>query len=331
MGETILVTGGAGFIGSQGCKLLAAAGHRPVCYDDFSSGRRDFVRYGPLVEGDVRDRGRLAAAIAEYRPTQVMHFAAKIEVEESVRRPILYHDVNLGGTIALLAACRDAGIRQFVFSSTAAVYGEPTKSPVPVSAPCAPINPYGRAKALAEQVLADCAGELGLGVTIFRYFNASGSDPEGEIGMRVADASHLIPRLLTAAAQGTAVSVFGTDYPTPDGTCVRDYVHVYDIAAAHVAAVGRPAPAGTVRTFNIGIGRGFSVREVAGSVERVTDRQLDLREGPRRAGDAASLVAGDTEQARDALGWRPRYAALDDIVAHAWGWMERSVATMPTQ
>ncbi len=318
--KTVLVTGGAGYIGSQCCKLLAANGYTPVCYDDFSNGRRDFVRFGPLVEGDVRDAERLRSAIDEYRPAAAMHFAAKIEVEESVREPLLYYDVNVGGTIALAKACREGGIRHLIFSSTAAVYGETTDHQVGLTTPAKPINPYGQSKLTAEQILGDYAASTDVGVTIFRYFNASGADPDGELGIKFRHATHLVPRLVMAAEEKKPFFIFGTDYPTPDGTCIRDYIHVWDLASAHVAALDKPVNHGHTRTYNVGIGRGYSVREVIESVERVTGTKLEIIEKPRRAGDAASLIAGDTEKTRTDLDWSPLYPKIDDIVRDGFGW-----------
>ncbi len=320
MGQTILVTGGAGYIGSQTCKLLAAAGHRPVCYDDFSTGRRDFVRFGPLLEADIRDRDRLAEAFATYKPDQVMHFAARIEVEESTRRPTLYYDVNVAGTVALLTACLEHSVHQFTFSSTAAVYGEPGKSPVGLDADLKPINPYGASKLMAEQMLADAARETRMGITTFRYFNAAGADPEADIGGPFEGDSHILPRLILAAAQGRTFSVYGADYATRDGTCIRDYIHVHDVAAAHVSAVDAPTDAGKARFFNIGTGRGFSVRELIDAVESVTGRSINTEICPRRAGDPAELVADDTGITEQTFNWRACYGDLDDIVRHMWNW-----------
>ncbi len=320
MSETVFVTGGAGYIGSQCCKLLAANGYRPVTYDNMSSGRPEFVRYGPLVEGDILDGFRLDAALQEYRPKTVLHFAALIEVEESTREPILYYDVNACGTLALVEKCKEHGVEHFIFSSTAAVYGEPSVSPVKLSTPTTPINPYGWSKLMGERFLQDCAVDAGMGVTIFRYFNASGSDPDAELGVRFEGASHLIPRLISAAAEGTPFSIFGTDYDTADGTCVRDYIHVLDVANAHLAAMKSPVDAGHVRTFNIGVGRGYSVREVLESVERITETKIDLQLKDQRAGDASELVAGDIDEVVNMLGWHAEFTEIDDIVFHAWRW-----------
>ena len=320
MSETVFVTGGAGYIGSQCCKLLAANGYRPVTYDNMSSGRPEFVRYGPLVEGDILDGFRLDAALQEYRPKTVFHFAALIEVEESTREPTLYYDVNASGTLGLIEKCKEHGVEQFVFSSTAAVYGEPPVRPVTLSTPTEPINPYGWSKLMSERFLQDCAADAEIGVTIFRYFNASGSDPDGELGMRFERASHLIPRLISAAAEGTPFSIYGTDYDTSDGTCVRDYIHVWDVANAHIAAMKLSVEIGEVRTFNIGVGRGYSVREVLDSVERITGSKIDLRLEDRRAGDASELIAGDIEAAATVLDWKAKFTDIDDIVRHGWDW-----------
>ncbi|MGB0577121.1 MAG: UDP-glucose 4-epimerase GalE [Alphaproteobacteria bacterium] len=320
MSETVFVTGGAGYIGSHCCKLLAANGYRPVTYDNMSNGRPDFVRYGPMVEGDILDGFRLDAALQEYRPKTVVHFAALIEVEESAREPTLYYDVNASGTLGLIEKCKEHGVEQFIFSSTAAVYGEPPSSPVTLSTPTVPINPYGWSKLMSERFLHDCAADAGIGVTIFRYFNACGSDPDTELGMRFEGASHLIPRLITAAAEGTGFSIFGTDYDTSDGTCIRDYIHVWDVANAHIAALNSPVEVGCVRTFNIGVGRGFSVREVLESVERIIGSKIDLKFADRRAGDASELIVGDIDEAASELGWKANYTNIDAIVRHGWDW-----------
>ena len=320
MSETVFVTGGAGYIGSQCCKLLAANGYRPVTYDNMSSGRPEFVRYGPLVEGDILDGFRLDSALQEYRPKTVFHFAALIEVEESTREPTLYYDVNASGTLGLIEKCKEHGVEQFVFSSTAAVYGEQPVRPVTLSTPTEPINPYGWSKLMSERFLQDCAADAEIGVTIFRYFNACGSDPDGELGMRFERASHLIPRLILAAAERTPFSIYGTDYETSDGTCVRDYIHVWDVANAHIAAMESPVEVGQVRTFNIGVGRGYSVREVLASVEQITGSKIDLRIENRRAGDASELIAGDIKKAETTLDWKAKYTEIDDIVRHGWDW-----------
>ena len=320
MSETVLVTGGAGYIGSQCCKLLSANGYRPVTYDNMSSGRPEFVRYGPMVEGDILDGLRLDAALQEYRPKTVVHFAALIEVEESTREPTLYYDVNACGTLALIEKCKEHGVEQFIFSSTAAVYGEPPSSPVTLASPTGPINPYGWSKLMSERFLEDCASDAEIGVTIFRYFNASGSDPDAELGMNFEDASHLIPRLISAAAEGTPFSIFGTDYDTPDGTCVRDYIHVWDVANAHIAAMKSPVKAGSVRRYNIGVGRGFSVKDILESVERVTGSRIEVHQKGRRAGDASELIAGDVEKATEELGWKAEFTDIDEIVRHGWNW-----------
>jgi UDP-glucose-4-epimerase GalE len=318
--ETVFVTGGAGYIGSQCCKLLAANGYRPVTYDNMSNGRPEFVRYGPLVEGDILDGFRLDAALQEYRPKTVVHFAALIEVEESTREPTLYYDVNASGTLGLIEKCKEHGVEQFIFSSTAAVYGEPPNSPVTLSTPTEPINPYGWSKLMSERFLHDCAADAGIGVTVFRYFNACGSDPDTELGMRFEGASHLIPRLITAAADGTPFSIYGTDYDTSDGTCVRDYIHVWDVANAHIAALKSPVDVGSVRTFNIGVGRGYSVREVLDSVERATGSKIKIKLESRRAGDASELIAGDIDEAAFTLDWKAKFTDIDDIVRHGWDW-----------
>ncbi|MEJ5359044.1 MAG: UDP-glucose 4-epimerase GalE [Desulfobacterales bacterium] len=315
----VLVTGGAGYIGAHTCKRLCERRHRPVVFDNLSSGRRDFVRWGELIRGDTRSPEDLAACFAGRRFEAVMHFAALIEVGESVAAPLKYFENNVGGTVALLQAALAHGVRIFVFSSSAAVYGDPEKIPIPEGHPTRPKSPYGRSKAMVEEILADCGRAHGLRWAALRYFNAAGADPGGAIGEQHEPESHLIPRLLEAADAGAAVSVYGTDYPTADGTCIRDYIHVNDLAEAHVLALEHLAAGGESAAFNLGLGRGWSVREVAAAVEKVTGRKLDLREAPRRPGDPAVLVA-DTGRAGERLGWRAEVTELEAIVKTAWGW-----------
>ncbi len=320
MAEAILVTGGAGYIGSHCCKQLASMGYLPVCYDDLSTGRRDFVRFGPLVRGDIRDRGQLNDAFRTHRPRTVMHFAARIAVAESVDDPVGYFDVNVGGTITLLEACRTHRVDHIVFSSSAAVYGNPENCPVGLDAPVRPVNPYGVSKAMAEEILKASAPAADIGVTIFRYFNTAGACPDGDLGMRIDGASHLIPNVLIAADRGSEVPIYGTDYPTSDGTGVRDYIHVDDVAAAHVAALRHGPRRGETRTYNLGLGHGYSVREVIASVERVTGIRISAKTCPRRPGDSDALVAGDTDFARKDLRWTPAHEEIDDLVCDAWRW-----------
>jgi UDP-glucose 4-epimerase len=315
-----LVAGGAGYIGSHMVKQLLQAGHHVVTYDDLSSGHRDAVLGGELVDGNIRDTERLARTLREYEIDAVLHFAARIEVGESVRRPDLYYQTNVGGSRSLLDAMRAAGVGQLVFSSTAAVYGEPEDVPIPEDHPKRPGNPYGASKWMVERMLADEAAAFGLRSVALRYFNAAGADPEGELGERHDPETHLIPLVCQAAAgRRPAITVFGRDYPTPDGTCLRDYIHVHDLCSAHLTALEYLAAGGTTSAFNLGYGVGTSVQEIIDQVERVSGIRVPVEEGPRRAGDPARLVA-DASRAREVLGWRPAYDDLERIVADAWRW-----------
>ena len=318
--STVLVAGGAGYIGSHTCKALAAAGFTPVVYDDLSSGHRRAVRWGPLEIGDIRDPVRLAEVMMRYRPAAVLHFAAVIAVGESVVDPGKYYRTNVAGSIALLEAMRAHGIGTLVFSSTAAVYGVPQRQPIDEGQPRAPVNPYGWSKAMVEQMLADHAVAHGLRWAALRYFNACGADPEGETGEAHDPEYHLIPRALMAAAGRLPhLDLFGTDYPTPDGTCIRDYIHVGDLAAAHVAALRHLLGGGASLAANLGVGHGFSVREVIAAVQAATGRTVPVRFGPRREGDSPELVA-DPGLARRVLGFAPRVTSLAEMVGTAWNW-----------
>jgi UDP-arabinose 4-epimerase len=320
MPQTVLVTGGAGYIGSHACKALARAGHRPVVYDNLSRGHREAVRWGPLVEGDLADRTRLVAAIRRHGASAVMHFAAFAYVGESVGDPALYYRNNLGGSLSLLEAMREAGIGRIVFSSTCATYGIPETMPIAETAPQLPVNPYGETKLAIERALHWYGAAYGIRSVSLRYFNAAGADPEGEIGEEHEPETHLIP-LVIAAALGRRphVEVYGTDYPTHDGTAIRDYIHVQDLAEAHVLALGHLAAGGAAAALNLGTGRGHSVREVIAAVERHGNRAVPRRDAPRRAGDPPELVA-DARRAAALLGWRPHLSDLDTIVATAIAW-----------
>ena len=316
----VLVTGGAGYIGSHCCKALAAAGCQPVVIDNLSRGHADAVRWGPLVVGDLRDRALVARTLVEHRIEAVIHFAALAYVGESVLEPQLYYDNNLGGMIGLLGAMQDAGVSQIVFSSSCATYGTPASLPIAEDCPQAPINPYGRTKLVCEWMLRDAGVATGLRHVALRYFNAAGADPGGEAGERHDPETHLIPlTLLATAGQGGPLRIFGTDYPTPDGTCIRDYIHVADLARAHVLALGYLAGGGESVALNLGTGRGSSVQEVVAAVERVTGRRVPVRHEPRRAGDPAELTA-DPARAEAVLGFRAEYRDLDRIVADAAPW-----------
>jgi UDP-glucose-4-epimerase GalE len=318
------VCGGAGYIGSHMCKALAAAGLVPVTFDDLSTGHRDSVRWGPLVEGNLLDQASLRAAFADWPVRAVLHFAARSLVAESMREPGLYFRNNVAGTLNLLDAMRAAGVDRLVFSSTAAVYGDPVYTPIDESHPTAPINPYGWSKLMAERAIAEYCRAHGLRAACLRYFNAAGADPDGDTGEAHDPETHLIPNLLRAALApgGEPASIFGDDYDTPDGTCVRDYVHVADLCDAHLLALGRLESAPGVHVFNLGGGQGSSVAEVLAVCREVSGAAIPERRMPRRPGDPAVLVAS-ADAARRELGWRPRYA-LRDCVAHALAWERKS-------
>lgn len=318
----VLVTGGAGYIGAHACKALAAAGHEPIALDNFITGHRWAVKWGPLAEVDLNDRDAVIAAFRQYRPDAVMHFAALSIVGDSVKEPDLYYRTNVSGTLNLFEAMALTGVKRFVFSSSCATYGETSEMPLTEKTPQHPLNPYGQSKLMVEQMLRDFSAAGGPGAVALRYFNAAGADPDGEIGEEHEPETHLIPLILqTAAGRRSHISVFGSDYDTPDGTCVRDYVHVMDLAAAHISALENVTP-GTFETYNLGTGHGHSVREVIEAARRVTGRDFEVREAPRREGDAPLLVA-DASKAKAGLGWTPQYGDLDEIVRTAWHWMRR--------
>jgi UDP-arabinose 4-epimerase len=315
----ILVTGGAGYIGSHCCKALAAGGHRPIVFDSLVKGHRENVRWGELVRGDINDPEALEHCLEHCRVDAVVHFAAFIEVGESVADPLAYYANNVGGTLQVLRAVQRHGVRNFVFSSSAAVYGTPERVPIEEDHPLTPLSPYGWTKRMMEAMLEDFGRAYGLRWTALRYFNAAGADRSADIGEAHDPESHLIPRVLDAAIAGRPVDVFGADYPTPDGTCVRDYVHVSDLAAAHVTAVERLAAGGPAAAINLGQGRGYSVMEVIRAAEEVTGLPIAVRISGRRPGDAPVLVASN-RKARQDLGWTPRESGLDHILRTAWAW-----------
>ena len=323
-GGTVLVSGGAGYVGSHICKALARAGYRPVTYDSLVRGHASAVRWGPLERGDILDRTRLDEVMARHKPAAIVHCAALAYVGESVADPAAYYRNNVSGTLTLLESACAHGIRKIVVSSTCAIYGVPATVPISENAPQQPINPYGASKLMAECILADFAGAYDLDAVALRYFNAAGADPDNEIGETHHPETHLIPLILeVAAGRRAAITVHGSDYATPDGTCVRDYVHVCDLADAHVRALAALERLQGFWVFNLGVGRGHSVREVIAAAERVTGARVPLFTGPRRAGDAPVLVA-DARKARSELGWIPSLSALDDIVATAWAWLHTS-------
>ena len=311
----ILVTGGAGYIGSHTCKQLAAASHTPIVYDNLSNGHRDAVRWGAFESGDVTDGARLREVLRAHKPLAIIHFAGLIEVGISVADPAAFYDVNVNGSLTLLRAMVDEGVGSIVFSSTAAVYGQPKTVPIPEDVSSAPINPYGETKHAVEKMLGYFAAAHGLRYAALRYFNAA-----GDLGERHNPESHLIPLVLFAAlGQRPHINVYGTDYPTPDGTAVRDYTHVCDLARAHVAALSYLAKTPEPVVANLGTGAGYSVRQVIETCRRVTGRNIAVRDAPRRIGDPPELVAA-VERAHTRLGWRAQMSDLDTIAATAWAW-----------
>jgi UDP-arabinose 4-epimerase len=320
MSETVLVTGGAGYIGSHACKALALAGYEPVVYDNLSRGHREAVRWGPLVEGDVADRGSVAAALKKHHALAVMHFAAFAYVGESVTDPAVYYRNNLVGTLSLLDAMVETGVDKIVFSSTCATYGNPAEVPMRESTPQLPVNPYGDTKLAIERALHWYGEAYGLRSASLRYFNAAGADPGGEIGELHDPETHLIPLILQAAlGQRPHIDIYGTDYPTPDGTAIRDYIHVQDLADAHLRALEHLAAGRESTALNLGTGCGYSVREVIRVAETVSGRSISCRETPRRPGDPPALVA-DPSLAAELLGWRAQVSDLETIVRTALAW-----------
>jgi UDP-arabinose 4-epimerase len=318
--KTILVTGGAGFVGSHACKALARAGYLPVVFDNLEYGHEWAVKWGPLERGDLRNAHDLARVFTARRPWAVMHFAAYAYVGESVTAPAKYYDNNIGGTAKLVAACAAHGCGHFVFSSTCATYGVPARLPLTEESPQQPVNPYGYTKLVVERLLKDAEAAHGMRYVALRYFNAAGADPDGEIGESHTPETHLIPLVLLAAmGRRPQVKLFGNDYPTPDGTCVRDYVHVSDLAEAHVAAIEWLAAGKPSEAFNLGNGRGFSVAEVVKAAEKVTGRPVPAEMCARRPGDPPVLVS-DSGKAHRRLGWTPKFPDLDDQIRHAWAW-----------
>lgn len=321
--ETILVTGGAGYIGSHAVLALQQAGYRVVILDNLVYGHQDLVEdvlQAELVVGSTLDRGLLEDLFAQDRFAAVMHFSAYAYVGESVTNPSKYYANNVVGTLTLLDTMVQAGVKNFVFSSTCATYGVPQVLPIPEDHPQQPINPYGTTKLMVERILADYDHAYDLRSVCFRYFNAAGAHPDGILGEDHDPETHLIPLVLqTALGKRAAIHVYGTDYPTPDGTCIRDYIHVCDLADAHVLGLQYLLKGGDSTVFNLGNGNGFSVRQVIDAAERVTGRSIPVVEGDRRPGDPPSLVGG-SQRARQMLGWNPQYSNIDTILSHAWGW-----------
>lgn len=320
MAQHVLVTGGAGYIGSHACKALARAGYVPVTYDSLVTGWRDAVKFGPLEEGDLSDRARLDAVFARWQPVAVMHFAALSLVGESMKNPGLYWRHNVLSSLTLIEAACAAGCLDFVFSSTCATYGDQDGVVLDETTTQAPINAYGGSKQAIEMILRDFEASHGLRSVIFRYFNVAGADPEGEVGEFHRPETHLVPLMLDAIdGKRPALTVYGSDYPTKDGTCIRDYVHVSDLVDAHVLGLQWLQAGKGSEVFCLGSGTGFSVREVIAQSKAVTNREVPIVEGARRPGDAAVLVSGSTKAIRD-LGWAPKRSDLTTMIADAWRW-----------
>jgi UDP-glucose 4-epimerase len=319
----ILVTGGAGYIGSHMVKLLVGTGAEVTVLDDLSTGHAEAVRGAQLVKGDIADVASTRTLLQNNAIEAVVHFAASSLVGESMADPLKYYRRNVGGTVALAQAMREAGVARIVFSSTAAVYGDPLRTPIDETHPTQPVNPYGASKLAVERMLADCSAAYGIGAVVLRYFNAAGADPSGELGERHDPETHLIPLVLQAASgRRASISVFGNDWPTRDGTCVRDYIHVSDLCVAHLQALEWLAKGGQYERFNLGNGDGATVLEVIEAARRVTGKPIRVDQAPRRAGDPPSLVA-DASKARRVLGWQPARADIEGIVRDAWNFEQR--------
>lgn len=320
MAQTVLVTGGAGYVGSHACKALARAGYRPVVYDDLSNGHEWAVKWGPLETGSLLDGDRLADVIKRHKPAATLHFAAKAIVGESVAEPALYYRNNVGGTLCLLEAMRSHGALPIVFSSTCAVYGLATETPIRETHSQQPTSPYGASKHMVERILRDADTAYGIRSVSLRYFNAAGADREAEIGEVHDPEPHLIPRLLDVALErDSAITIYGEDYDTPDGTCIRDYIHVEDLADAHVRALGYLLDDGPTTALNLGTGEGASVREVVEAAGLATGRKIQVETGSRRPGDPDRLVA-DARLAQKTLGWAPSRSDMASVMADAWRW-----------
>ena len=316
----VLVTGGAGYIGSHACKALLAAGHTPITFDNLSTGWQDAVKFGPFERGDLIDRARLDQVFAQYKPIAVMHFAAFSQVGEAMKDPGKYWRNNILGSLTLVEAAIEAGCLDFVFSSTCATYGDHDNVVLDENTAQLPINAYGSSKRAVEEILRDFGHSHGLRSVIFRYFNVAGADPDAEVGEFHQPETHLVPLMLDAIdGQRPALTVFGTDYDTPDGTCIRDYVHVCDLVDAHVLGLQWLKDGKGSAVFNLGTGQGFSVREVIDHSRAVTNRVVPFVDGERRAGDATKLVSGSVK-AEQELGWTPRRSNLNTMIADAWKW-----------
>jgi UDP-glucose 4-epimerase len=316
----VLITGGAGYIGSHVVKLLGEKGHKVLVYDNLSTGHEWAVLYGDLVVGDLADNVKLTNTLTGFLPDAVMHFAAHIQVEESVREPLKYYRNNTVNSLNLIEAMKAAGLQKLIFSSTAAVYGIPDIMPVTEETSIHPINPYGMSKAMVERILQDFSQSDDFRYVALRYFNVAGADPDGKIGQAYKESTHLITRALkTAKGELLTLSVFGTDYPTPDGTCIRDYIHVNDLAGVHVAALDYLMNSGQSRVFNCGYGHGYSVREIIQSAKKITGLDFLTEDVRRRPGDSPGIVADNTRVKKE-LNWQPRYDDIDFIMRTAWDW-----------
>lgn len=321
--KKVVIAGGAGYIGSHVCKAAASQGWEPVVIDNLSTGHRRLVRWSKLVVLDIRETDAMAAALSEIKPDTVMHFAASAYVGESMQRPLDYYSNNIGGTLSLLEACVEAGVQNLIFSSSCAIYGIPESSPVHEDTPTSPLSPYGETKLVCERLLHWCQTAHGLNWVALRYFNAAGADPDTEIGELHDPETHLIPLALHCiSGKRTMLDVYGTDYPTKDGTAIRDYVHVIDLASAHLLAIDYLAQGGGSRALNLGTGHGYSVYEVIRSVEEVTGRIVPYRICDRRTGDPPELFAM-AEAAKRILGWQPKFSDISDIIRTAWAWEQR--------
>lgn len=319
----VLVVGGAGYIGSHMVKMLSLAGHNVVTLDNLSNGYKDAVKYGEFVKGDIADAELLNSLFSKTAFDGVMHFASYIQVGESVEKPSMYYKNNVTNTQVLLDAMLEHGIRKFIFSSTAATFGEPEYTPIDEAHPQKPINPYGHSKLMVEQILADFDHAYGLKSVSLRYFNAAGADPDGELGERHIPETHLVPLVLQAASgRRDNIAIFGTDYDTPDSTCVRDYIHINDLCSAHLLGLEHLVAGGESRAYNMGNGQGYSIKEVIDVAKKVTGTDFEVKLTARRDGDPAKLVA-DSSLLQKELGWSPQYADLETIIRHAWEWEQK--------
>lgn len=319
----ILVTGGAGYIGSHACKALAKAGYTPIAYDNLVYGHSWAVLWGPLEKGDIADKSRLDKIISRYKPEAVMHFAAYAYARESVQNPVKYYRNNVAGSSILLETVLDHDIDKFIFSSSCAIYGMPEVLPIPEKHTQCPINPYGSSKLIVERMLRDLDVAHGIRSVSLRYFNAAGADIDAEIGEDHNPETHLIPLVLdTALDRRPSIAIYGDDYPTPDGTCIRDYIHVVDLVDAHILGLMYLEKGGKTACYNLGNGQGFSVNEVIETAHRVTGKEIPTVLSPRQAGDTPVLIA-DARLAMKNLGWSPQYPALETQIMHAWEWHQR--------